>query len=204
MNCTVATENVARAFGFSARHCEAALAGTRPGADGLGMLPFFNGERTPDLPHARGSLYGLQLNNFTSGNAYRAAMEGATYALRNGYDALRAADLHFDAIRLTGGGAQSPAWRQMVADIFELPVEVPAQPEGAAFGAALQALWAVETDGSAAALAAIAREHVQLAPGLGTRPDTRAAAAYRHAYHQFQRHLDEARSLYSPPSAVTA
>ncbi len=131
-------------------------------------------------------------------------MEGATYALRNGYDLLRAADLNFDAIRLTGGGAQSPSWRQMVADVFELPVEVPAQPEGASFGAALQALWAVESDGSPAALVAIAREHVQFAPGLGTRPDARSAAAYRHAYHQFQRHLDEARSLYSAPAIATA
>ncbi len=64
-------------------------------------------------------------SNFTRGNAYRAAMEGATYALRNGFDALRAAGLAFDAIRLTGGGSHSAVWRQMVADVFELPVEVP-------------------------------------------------------------------------------
>ncbi len=177
------------------------LAGTRPGADGLGMLPFFNGERTPDLPHARGSLYGLQLDNFTPANAYRAAMEGATYALRNGYDALCAADLNFDAIRLTGGGSHSAAWRQMVADVFELPVEVPAQVEGAAFGAALQALWACGTSGSANELTDIAREHVPMVPALAAQPDREAVAAYRNAYHQFQRHLQTAKSLYSAPAA---
>ncbi|HUG71820.1 MAG TPA: xylulokinase [Steroidobacteraceae bacterium] len=189
MNCTVATDNVARAFGVSSRDGDAMLAGTHPGADGLGMLPFFNGERTPDLPHARASLYGMDFNNFTRGNAYRAAMEGATYALRNGFDALCAAGLRFDAIRLTGGGSQSAAWRQMVADVFELPVDVPAQSEGAAFGAALQALWACGSGGSIADLAAITREHVQLEPGRGARPDAKAAAGYGTAYQRFQQQL---------------
>ena len=121
---------------------DAVMAGTNPGADGLTMLPFFNGERTPDLPNARGSLFGMDMGNLTRGNLYRAAMEGATYALRNGFDALQAAGMQFDSIRLTGGGSHSAAWRQMVADVFDLPVQVPEQAEGAAFGAALQALWA--------------------------------------------------------------
>jgi xylulokinase len=201
MNCTVATDAVARAFGFTTRDGEVVLRSTRPGADGLGMLPFLNGERTPDLPQARGSVYGLQPDNFTWPNAYRAAMEGATYALRNGYDALRAANLSFDAIRLTGGGSHSTAWRQMVADVFELPVEVPAQQEGAAFGAALQALWACETRGSADELTSIVREHVLVVPALAAQPDGEAVLAYRVAYHQFQRHLQTAKSLYSAAAA---
>ncbi len=197
MNCTVATENVARAFGFSTRDGDAVLAGTRPGADGLGMLPFFNGERTPDLPRARGSLHGMQLANFTRANVYRAAMEGATYTLRYGFDALRAAGLAFNAIRLTGGGSNSAAWRQMVADVFQLPVEVPTQPEGAAFGAALQALWASTTDGSPAALAQLVREHVQTDAALAASPDVDAAEPYAGAYREFLRQLDAARRLHS-------
>jgi xylulokinase len=189
MNCTVATENVARAFGFSSRDGDALLAGTQPGAAGLGMLPFFNGERTPDLPHAQASLYGMDFDNFTRGNAYRAAMEGATFALRNGFDALCAAGLRFNAIRLTGGGSQSAAWRQMIADVFALPVEVPAQGEGAAFGAALQALWACDSRASGATLAAIAGEHVQMEAGRGAQPDERTAAGYRAAYQRFQQQL---------------
>jgi xylulokinase len=199
MNCTVATECVARAFGFAARDGDAVMADTAPGADGLGMLPFFQGERTPDLPRARGSFFGLHGDNFTRGNAYRAAMEGATYALRNGFDALAATGLAFDSIRLTGGGSQSPIWRQMVADVFGLPVEVPAHAEGAAFGAALQALWATETTGTAADLAAIAREHAPMDAARGTRPDSTTAASYRAAYHQFLRQLAAAKSLYSNP-----
>jgi len=199
MNCTVATENVARAFGFSSREGDAVMAGTRPGADGLDMLPFFNGERTPDLPLARASFYGMDFGNFTRANAYRAAMEGATFALRNGFDALDAAGLQCDAIRLTGGGSHSAAWRQMVADVFGKPVQVPEQAEGAAFGAALQALWASQTPGAAADLAGLAREHVKLTSQLGAAPQAESVAAYRAVYGQFLRHLDAAKSLYSAP-----
>ncbi|WP_109126974.1 xylulokinase [Dyella sp. C11] len=205
MNCTIATESVAKAFNFSARDGDTVMAGTQPGAGGLVMLPFFNGERTPDMPYARGSLHGADLNNLTRANIYRAAMEGATYALRNGYDALLAAGLTFSAIRLTGGGSHSAAWRQMVADIFDLPVEVPLQAEGAAFGAALQALWALDhANGGHADLAAIAREHVLIAPGLSTRPEAKSVAAYQGHYHQFLRHLDVARSFYANPPAAGA
>jgi xylulokinase len=89
----------------------------------------------------------------------------------------------------------------MVADVFELPVEVPAQQEGAAFGAALQALWACETRGSANELTGLAREHVLMVPALAAQPDREAVAAYRNPYHQFQRHLQTAKSLYSAAAA---
>lgn len=190
MNCTVATGQVARAFDIAVSEGDALIAATRPGADGLVMLPFFNGERTPDLPQARASFHGMNTDNFTRANAYRAAMEGATHALRYGYDALCAAGLAFDAIRLTGGGSRSRAWRQMVADVFGLPVQVPQQAEGAAFGAALQALWACTTPGSPADLEGIAREHVALVHDQGTRPDTSVRETYDAAYGAYRRQLD--------------
>jgi xylulokinase len=201
MNCTVATENVARAFGMESRDADAVLAGTTAGAAGLGMLPFFNGERTPDLPRARASFHGMDSTNFTRGNALRAAMEGATYALRNGFDALLAAGMDFDSIRLTGGGSRSAAWRQMVADVFELPVEVPAEQEGAAFGAALQALWASTTSGTQAELFAVVREHVRLGEGLGTRPDPATRDAYRAAYGRFRQRLQSEVELAGHPNS---
>ena len=196
MNCTVATERVARLFGFDRRDGEAVMDGTAPGAGGLVMLPFFNGERTPDLPHARAALSGMDLDNLTRGNVYRAAMEGATYSLRNGYDAFQAAGLRFDAIRLTGGGSRSAAWRQMVADVFELPVEVPEQSEGAAFGAALQALWAHGRGNGGADIAAIVAGHVRVDPALSAQPDSDASSAYRAQYDVFLRHLETMKPLY--------
>lgn len=198
MNCTVATENVARAFGFDSRCSDFVLADTEPGAGGLVMLPFFNGERTPDLPQARAALHGIDSANLTRGNAYRAAIEGATFALRYGYDSLRRAGMEFDAIRLTGGGSQSAAWRQIVADVFALPVAVPEQGEGAAFGAALQALWALErADGSAVSIADVTREHVHAADALSARPDAGRVAAYDEVYRRFLGHLDSAIRFYT-------
>ena len=198
MNCTVATENVARTFGFDARDGDAIMKDTAPGAGGLVMLPFFNGERTPNLPHARASLHGIDAGNLTRANVYRAAMEGATYALRNGFDALQSAGLGFSAIRLTGGGSQSVAWRQMVADVFALPVEVPGQAEGAAFGAALQALWACgRAEGANITIAAIAREHAVADTTQSAQPDPLAAGAYREQYGRFLDHLDATKQFHA-------
>ncbi len=175
MNCTVATEQVARAFGFSTRDGDAHLRATPPGAGGLVMLPFLNGERTPDLPLGKGVLAGLDTANFTPAHLYRAAMEGATYSLKYGYDAFVRAGMQFDRIVLTGGGSNSAAWRQLVADVFGLPVEVPVQAEGAAFGAALQALWSLaRSQGNATSISDITARHVIVdpravrAPGSGS------------------------------------
>ncbi|MDI1364738.1 MAG: SUMF1/EgtB/PvdO family nonheme iron enzyme, partial [bacterium] len=105
MNCTVVTEQVADAFSFSTRYGDGHLRATAPGADGLVMLPFLNGERTPDLPLGQGVLAGLDTTNMTPAHFYRAAMEGATYTLKYGYDAFVRAGMRFDRIVLTGGGA---------------------------------------------------------------------------------------------------
>ncbi|MET0289570.1 MAG: xylulokinase [Pseudoxanthomonas sp.] len=198
MNCTVATENTMRMLNLSRAQCEAAVAGTAPGADGLSMLPFLNGERTPDLPQARGCLFGMNLHNTTPAHLYRAAMEGATYSIRYGFDAFVDAGLRFDTILLTGGGSKSAQWRQMVADVFELPVVVPSQPEGAAFGAALQALWACErAEGAGDDLATVVLDHLQLDVALSAQPDPTRAAAYRHAYQEFLTHLQAIGPLYA-------
>jgi xylulokinase len=191
MNCTVVTEQVADAFDFSTRFGDGHLRATSPGADGLVMLPFLNGERTPDLPHGKGVLAGLDTTNMTPAHLYRAAMEGATYSLKYGYDAFVRAGMQFDRIVLTGGGSNSAAWRQLVADVFGLPVDVPTQSEGAAFGAALQALWALgHARGDEASIADIAERHVALDPQLSARPEPARAPAYATAYARFLRYLD--------------
>jgi xylulokinase len=197
MNCTVATETTARMFGFNTRDGDEHIAASSPGADGLSLLPFFNGERTPDMPNARGVLVGMDLGNATTANLHRAAMEGATYSLRNGYDAFTATGLQFDAIVLTGGGSKSTAWRQMVADVFELPVKVPHQAEGAAFGAALQAMWASEhEENGSTALTSIVASHVGMDSMLAAEPNLDHVAAYQKPYQRFLEHLEALRPLY--------
>ncbi|OHE83755.1 MAG: xylulokinase [Lysobacterales bacterium RIFOXYA1_FULL_69_10] len=190
MNCTVATEQVAKAFGFSTRQGDGHLQATAPGADGLVMLPFLNGERTPDLPQGKGVLAGLDTTNLTAAHLYRASVEGATYSLKYGFEAFLGAGMAFERIVLTGGGSHSAAWRQLVADVFGLPVQVPVQAEGAAFGAALQALWARDkAQGGEASIAEIARTHVALDPALAATPDPARTAAYAAGYQRFLRHL---------------
>ncbi|KRA52831.1 xylulokinase [Pseudoxanthomonas sp. Root65] len=191
MNCTVATEQVASAFGFSSREGDAHLHATPPGADGLVMLPFLNGERTPDLPRGKGVLAGIDTINMTPAHVYRAAMEGATYSLKYGYDAFVRAGMRFERIVLTGGGSNSAAWRQLVADVFGLPVDVPAQAEGAALGAALQALWARgRAQAQGASIADITREHIAIDPALSATPDPARTPAYAAAYQRFLHYLD--------------
>jgi xylulokinase len=176
--------------GKSARDADQLLLGTRPGAGGIVMLPFFNGERTPNLPHARACIFGLDPSNAGAANLMRAAMEGATYGLRGGMEAFSDAGLRFERVRLTGGGSRSAIWRQMVADIFETTVEVPAQPEGAAFGAALQALWADQrSQGDARGMAEALHEHVGIEEGSACTPDPGAVEQYRAAHGRFRNFL---------------
>lgn len=197
MNCTVATEQVAGLFGFNTRQGDEHVRATPVGADGLTLLPFFNGERTPNLPLGKGVLSGLSPRNMDASHFYRAAMEGATYSLKYGYDAFIRAGMRFDRIVLTGGGSNSAAWRQMVADVFGLPVDVPRQCEGAAFGAALQALWSLRrARGSSLSLPALVAEHVTTDPVLVTTPDAASVAAYRAPYQRFLRHLGAVTPLY--------
>jgi len=114
-------------------------ADTPPGAEGLLFLPYLAGERTPHLdPHARAVFLGLSTGHHR-GHLTRAVMEGATLAL---YDAARIlTDLGSRPTRLilVGGGARSTVWRQIVADVFGIPVTTLATVDGSALGAALPA-----------------------------------------------------------------
>lgn len=190
MNCTVATETIACLAGYDARAADACIAATPPGAGGLTLLPFFNGERTPNLPDASASLLGMRAGNMDAAHLHRAAMEGATYALRNGFDAMAATGLHFDSIVLTGGGSRSAAWRQMVSEVFDLPVDVPRHAEGAAFGAALQAMASQVRAGSGGpALESVVAAHVAMDPARTAHPDGARMDAYREPYARFRAHL---------------
>ncbi|WP_457962660.1 FGGY family carbohydrate kinase [Arthrobacter sp. D1-29] len=115
-----------------------ALAAT-PGAGGLTLVPYFDGERTPNLPNATGSLHGLTRENFTPENLARAAVEGVVCSLADGLAALQAQGVQARRIILIGGGAQSPAVQQAASQLLGLPGIVPAPGEYVADGAARQA-----------------------------------------------------------------
>lgn len=110
-----------------------------PGAAGLTLVPYFEGERTPNLPDATASLTGLTLASTTRENLARAAVEGMLSGLAAGLEALRGLGVPLERALLIGGGAQSEAVRAIAPLVLGLPVEVPAPGEYVALGAARQA-----------------------------------------------------------------
>ncbi|GAA3486993.1 FGGY-family carbohydrate kinase [Streptomyces cremeus] len=109
------------------------------GAQGLTLVPYFQGERTPNLPDATGSLHGMTLGNFTPAHLARAAVEGIVCSLADGLAALTSQGVPAERIVLVGGGARSAAVQEVAAAVFGLPVLVPEPGEYVADGAARQA-----------------------------------------------------------------
>ncbi|MFD0866003.1 FGGY-family carbohydrate kinase, partial [Tessaracoccus lubricantis] len=115
----------------------------QPGAGGLTLVPWFEGERTPNLPDANASLVGMTLGNFTRENVARAAVEGLLGLMGTGVDAVRALGVDVRRVSLIGGGARSEAVRRIAPEVLGVPVDVPPSGEYVALGAARQAAWAL-------------------------------------------------------------
>ena len=130
------------AFGGGATAAELddeAAAGTAPAAGGVTFLPTLSGATAPRWnDRARGVYAGLSLNHGRA-HLYRALLEGCTFALRDIVDRLDAIGLVGDEIRVVGGGARSPLWLQMKADVTGHSVRVMASDESTALGAAMLA-----------------------------------------------------------------
>ena len=110
-----------------------------PGSDGVLWAPYLMGERTPHLdPHARAALVGLTASH-TRAHIVRAILEGVAFSLRDTLTIFAEMNVPVDTIRLGGGGARAPLWRQIQADVYGRAVEILSAEEGAAYGAALLA-----------------------------------------------------------------
>ena len=168
LNATKVTDAMARLLGRDARRASSSWRSrAAPGAGGVVLLPYFDGERTPNLPDATGILSGLRSDTEPAQLA-RAAYEGVVCGLLDALDALRDAGVPTDGGRLVvvGGGARSAVYPQLLADLLQRPVEVPAPAEYVARGACVQAA-AVLTGRD---VAAVAREWA---------PDRRSAGRAR-------------------------
>jgi xylulokinase len=104
-------------------------------------VPYFEGERTPNLPDATARLEGMTLANASAENVARAFVEGMLCGLADGLDAVQAQGLEAGRLLLIGGAARNPAVREVARDIFTVPIDVPEQAEYVAIGAARQAAW---------------------------------------------------------------
>ncbi len=139
LNATKVTDTVAHLLGLDHPGLDALALAAAPGADGLTLVPYFDGERTPNRPEASGMLVGLRPGASREAVA-RAAYEGVVCGLLDGLDALRAVDVPVDGrCFLIGGGARSVAYRQVLADLAQRPVTVVADDELVALGACVQA-----------------------------------------------------------------
>jgi xylulokinase len=207
MNVTSSTEMVRAWFSLGMADLTREAAQVPAGADGLIFLPYLEGERTPNMPAATGVFYGLRKGVDSPGHLMRAAMEGATLGLRYGLDILRRLGIDPKSISLAGGGAQNPVWRQICADVFGSPVVRSTVEEAAAYGAALQACWALACDrrGQPASLTEIAyawAPSMQDATTQESNPES--VRRYEDVYDRFRRLTDHLKPLFAiTPSSVS-
>jgi xylulokinase len=141
MNVASAVDRVRDLFGWEMNALEKNVARSQPGANGLMFLPYFDGERLPNLPNGCGVIHGLNSTNTNRHDIARALIEGIAVGLAQGMKRLAELGIRADELRITGGGAKSATVRQIVSDLFGLPVVGFKIGEGAALGAAIQAAW---------------------------------------------------------------
>ncbi len=162
MNVTNTTEHFKSLHGLSNQELEALASRAPAGSDGLVFLPFIDGERVPVLPFSTGVFFGLDKKTFNAAHLARSIMEGTILNIGYGFSRMRALGLRASQVRATGGGAKSPLWLQVAADILKTPVVTLAEQEAAAYGAALQSIWSYEkARGRTVGIADIVAERVK-------------------------------------------
>jgi xylulokinase len=186
MNVTGVTEEVREAFGLGHQEITARAAEVPPLASGLTFLPYLQGERVPNLPHATGAILGLRPGSFEPGRLYRAAIEGATLGLVSGVTRMKQLGLVVQAVRVVGGGSKNALWRQILADSLGVSVSVLEEPESAALGGAIQAVWVRECESNGALpIGPVAKRYVSVGAGVTT-PNRENHALYVEALAEFQ------------------
>jgi xylulokinase len=139
------------------------------GAGGLVLVPYLEGERTPNLPRATGAVHGLTLQTATPAHLARAAVEGLLCGLADGMEAVIAQGVTVERVLLIGGAARSPAVQQLAPGIFGRPVLVPPPGEYVADGAARQAAWVLSGDDTPPDWAQPGLQLFEAAPAVGVR-----------------------------------
>ncbi|SEG72203.1 xylulokinase [Bryocella elongata] len=191
MNATNVVTATAQLLGKTVLDIDCALDATAPGADGLVFLPFLNGERTPDLPDARGSLHGVSAMNFTADHLLRAAVEGVSFGVLSGLD-LVLAGRDAETIYVIGGGARSRGWRQLLADATGATIQVPLEEEAGCLGAAIQAMVAKSASSVAPlTFVEVASRLVRIDEAATCSPRTELRSAYDNARAAYRGRLQQ-------------
>jgi xylulokinase len=185
---------VLQRFGMTHGDFDAVIDRTQAGNGGRMLIPWYTGERTPDLPHATPIYFGFGMDDFGKEQLSRAVLEGHVLNLWSGF---RRLPVHPEAIHLTGGLSRSPSWCQMIADVFEAET-VPVEGEGAALGAAIHAAWVwAKEQGSPASLAELAEPFVVLDVARSKKPITSNVEIYRTLKRVYLALSDRARGIHT-------
>jgi len=196
MNCTVATEFIRDLFQLDIKQLNVEAEKAPCGSEGVLVIPFFNGERTPYLPNGRASITGLTSANTNRANITRASFESAVFAMRGGLDAFRKLGFKPREIRLIGGGSKSPLWRQIAADVMNLPIRVPLLDEAAALGGAVQALWCLKNQSGNCDIVELCAEHIKIDESKNADPIAENVAVYDKAYEEYTKVVNTLSPLY--------
>jgi xylulokinase len=195
MNMANAVERVRSLFGWEMQALERNVARSEPGANGLTFLPYFHGERLPNLPNGTAVIHGLNSSNTNRHDIARALVEGIVIGLAQGMNRLISLGIEAKELRITGGGAKSAGMRQVIADVFGLPVIGLKVVEGAALGAAIQAGWTYsQTKGEPLQLEKIVKSAVKTDRKMRAEPHKENRALYADLRG---RHADLTRKLAS-------
>jgi len=143
LNAAKIFNTVARSLSLSFEEFSSLALSAKAGAEGLRMIPHFDGERTPNKPRAKGSFHGITHNNFTKENIARASIEGVIAGMIYAARAVERLGVSYSRILLIGGAAKNSAVQQISADLFGREIYIPALGEYVADGAAKQAAWAL-------------------------------------------------------------
>jgi xylulokinase len=179
LNATKVTDAVGRLLGVDHAEFDRLALAAPPGAGGVTMLPYFDGERTPNLPKSTGLVTGIR-SDVSREQMARASVEGVVCGLLDALDAV-GAQTALNSVRLVGGGARSEAYRQVVTDLCTLPVDLPVDDEVVATGACVQA--------AAVALGIAHREVVErwgLGNGMPLAPPAGDSAGVRARYGELR------------------
>lgn len=186
MNVTSATEKFRELFQVDLNTFEQLISAASLGSEGVRILPYLNGARLPNKPQAKASVHGLTMMNMNRENILRALVEGVSYNLVAGIRLFRQNKMRFQSATLVGGGARSSCWRQIIADMTGLEINVPQETEAAALGAALQAQWChLSESSSSLSIQQLCDESILFNTVLQTFPVSENQIKYRDLFREY-------------------
>ncbi|MGL1892513.1 MAG: xylulokinase [Spirochaetaceae bacterium] len=190
MNCTVSTEIMRKLLNIEVKEIDELANQSEAGSQGLITLPFFNGERTPNLPNGKGTIVGMDMDNVTPSNMIRSSMEAAIFGMRYGLDSFVKLGFKPAEIVLTGGGSKSLIWRQIVADVMNTTIVITDNTEAGALGGAIQSLWALNhKNGGETDIKKLTDEHCSGTEVLRYQPG-KDVEKYNSVYAEYLKYLE--------------